>query len=115
MAQVEGAALWGLSMAVREGSEFVNGQPKDTNLNTYWGQQDPAAEIRASLAGQPAYDPTGLYYSSIPGTPKRLAERHAFLEVTSALEIEASRLHHHHSPPPGGGDTHHVPVKMPPG
>jgi isoquinoline 1-oxidoreductase subunit beta len=34
-AQVEGAALWGLSMALFEGSEFVNGQPKDTNLNTY--------------------------------------------------------------------------------
>lgn len=34
-AQVEGAALWGMSMALFEGSEFVNGQPKDTNLNTY--------------------------------------------------------------------------------
>ena len=35
VAQVEGAALWGLSMALHEGSEFVKGQPKDTNLNTY--------------------------------------------------------------------------------
>jgi CO/xanthine dehydrogenase Mo-binding subunit len=34
-AQVEGASLWGLSMALHEGSEFVKGQPKDTNLNTY--------------------------------------------------------------------------------
>ena len=34
-AQVEGAALWGLSMALREGTELVNGQPKDTNLNSY--------------------------------------------------------------------------------
>jgi CO/xanthine dehydrogenase Mo-binding subunit len=34
-AQVEGAALWGLSMALHEGSEFVGGQPKDTNLDTY--------------------------------------------------------------------------------
>lgn len=34
-AQVEGAALWGLSMALYEGTEFVNGQPKDTNLNSY--------------------------------------------------------------------------------
>jgi len=34
-AQVEGASLWGLSMALHEGSEFVNGQPKDTNLDTY--------------------------------------------------------------------------------
>jgi CO/xanthine dehydrogenase Mo-binding subunit len=35
LAQVEGAALWGLSMALYEGSEFVNGQPRDTNLDTY--------------------------------------------------------------------------------
>src|SRR5579862_5020821 len=34
-AQVEGAALWGLSMALYEGSEFVKGQPKNTNLDTY--------------------------------------------------------------------------------
>jgi CO/xanthine dehydrogenase Mo-binding subunit len=34
-AQVEGAALWGLSMALHEGSEFAEGQPKDTNLDTY--------------------------------------------------------------------------------
>lgn len=34
-AQVQGAALWGLSMALHEGSELVKGQPKDTNLDTY--------------------------------------------------------------------------------
>jgi isoquinoline 1-oxidoreductase beta subunit len=34
-AQVEGAALWGLALALYEGTEFVNGQPKDTNLNSY--------------------------------------------------------------------------------
>lgn len=34
-AQVQGAALWGMSMALHEGSEFVNGLPKDTNLDTY--------------------------------------------------------------------------------
>jgi CO/xanthine dehydrogenase Mo-binding subunit len=34
-AQVEGAALWGLSLALHEGTEFVNGQPKDTNLDSY--------------------------------------------------------------------------------
>ncbi len=32
---MEGAASWGLSMALHEGSEFVKGQPKDTNLDTY--------------------------------------------------------------------------------
>ena len=35
LAQVEGSALWGLSMALYEGTEFVNGQVKDTNLDTY--------------------------------------------------------------------------------
>ncbi|MBT2189419.1 xanthine dehydrogenase family protein molybdopterin-binding subunit [Sphingobium nicotianae] len=34
-AQVEGAALWGLSLAIHEGTEFVNGQVRDTNLDTY--------------------------------------------------------------------------------
>jgi len=34
-AQIEGSALWGLSMALHEGTEFVNGQVKDTNLNSY--------------------------------------------------------------------------------
>ena len=34
-AQVEGAALWGLSLALYEGTEFVKGQPKDTNLDSY--------------------------------------------------------------------------------
>ena len=34
-AQVEGAALWGLSTALYEGTEFIRGQPKDTNLDSY--------------------------------------------------------------------------------
>lgn len=34
-AQVESAALWGLTLALYEGTEFVKGEPKDTNLNRY--------------------------------------------------------------------------------
>lgn len=34
-AQTEGAMLWGLSMALHEGTEFVAGEVRDTNLNTY--------------------------------------------------------------------------------
>jgi isoquinoline 1-oxidoreductase subunit beta len=34
-AQAEGAALWGLTSALHEGTEFVKGQPKDTNLDSY--------------------------------------------------------------------------------
>ena len=35
LAQVEGGTLWGLSMTLFEGTEFVKGQVKDTNLDTY--------------------------------------------------------------------------------
>jgi CO/xanthine dehydrogenase Mo-binding subunit len=35
LAQAEGASLWGVSLALHEGSEFVNGQVKDKNLDTY--------------------------------------------------------------------------------
>ena len=35
LAQVEGSVLWGLSMALHEGTEFVKGEVKDTNLDTY--------------------------------------------------------------------------------
>ncbi len=35
LAQVEGSALWGVSLALHEGAEFVNGQVKETNLDTY--------------------------------------------------------------------------------
>ncbi len=35
LAQVEGGALWGASMALHEGTEFANGEVGDTNLDTY--------------------------------------------------------------------------------
>jgi len=35
MAQAEGATLWGLSLALHEGTAIENGQVRDTNLNTY--------------------------------------------------------------------------------
>ncbi len=35
MAQAEGAALWGLSMALHEGTQFEDGQVRDRNLDTY--------------------------------------------------------------------------------
>nr|WP_321983947.1 molybdopterin cofactor-binding domain-containing protein [uncultured Lichenicoccus sp.] len=39
-AQVEGAMLWGLSMALNEGTDFVNGRVRDTNLDTYTPLRD---------------------------------------------------------------------------
>jgi isoquinoline 1-oxidoreductase beta subunit len=35
MAQAEGSALWGLSLALHEGTTFKNGQVADSNLNSY--------------------------------------------------------------------------------
>jgi CO/xanthine dehydrogenase Mo-binding subunit len=35
MAQAEGATLWGLSLALHEGTAFEAGQVKDRNLDTY--------------------------------------------------------------------------------
>ena len=35
MAQAEGATLWGVSMALHEGTEFVGGEVKDKNLDGY--------------------------------------------------------------------------------
>ncbi|MEM8547416.1 MAG: molybdopterin cofactor-binding domain-containing protein, partial [Pseudomonadota bacterium] len=35
MAQAEGATLWGVSIALHEGTEFAAGEVKDTNLDTY--------------------------------------------------------------------------------
>src|SRR5215467_9630138 len=35
LAQVEGSALWGLSLALYEGTEFVNGEVKDRNFDSY--------------------------------------------------------------------------------
>jgi isoquinoline 1-oxidoreductase subunit beta len=65
-AQVEGGALWGLSMALHEGTEIVNGQPKDSNLDTYtplriW--QTPEVEVEFMPSSEV---PVGL---GEPGTP----------------------------------------------
>ena len=35
LAQAEGGALWGLSMALHEGTAFLNGEVRDTNLTSY--------------------------------------------------------------------------------
>jgi isoquinoline 1-oxidoreductase beta subunit len=35
LAQIQGGTLWGLSMALHEGTEFQNGEVRDLNLDTY--------------------------------------------------------------------------------
>jgi isoquinoline 1-oxidoreductase beta subunit len=60
LAQVEGASLWGVSMALHEGTEFINGQVRDTNLNTYTPlrmQDVPEMDIEFIASTEP---PTGL-------------------------------------------------------
>eukprot|EP01037_Dinobryon_pediforme_P015312 gene15312-15456_t len=42
-AQIEGGALWGLSMALYEGTSFIDGRVKDTNLQTYQPLRMPDA------------------------------------------------------------------------
>ena len=60
LAQMEGASLWGVSMALHEGTEFVNGQVRDTNLDTYTPlrmRDVPALDIEFIASSEP---PTGL-------------------------------------------------------
>jgi hypothetical protein len=71
-------------------------QLRDTNLNPYWGPQNPAEEIRTSLAGQPAYNTAGLIYSLGNGTGGKRSK----LDRTTAGEIAggqraAARAAHH--------------------
>ena len=60
LSQMEGAALWGMSLALFEGTEFVNGQVKDTNLDSYTPLRMahvPDVEIEFMLSTEP---PVGL-------------------------------------------------------
>jgi CO/xanthine dehydrogenase Mo-binding subunit len=59
-AQCQGAALWGLSMALYEGTELLNGQYKDTNFDTYTPLrlgQTPEVKIEFIASKMP---PSGL-------------------------------------------------------
>ena len=60
LAQTEGAALWGLSMALFEGTEIVNGTIKDSNLNTYTPVRLPDVPDMDIEFVQNTEKPTGL-------------------------------------------------------
>ena len=60
LAQMEGAALWGLSLALHEGTKFVDGMVEDTNLDTYTPlrmRDTPDVEVEFIDSDQP---PVGL-------------------------------------------------------
>lgn len=90
-AQMEGAALWGLSMALHEGTEFANGQVKATNLGAYTplrmnntppldisfvasseppvGLGEPATTVVGPAIGNAIYNAVGARLRHIPITP----------------------------------------------
>ena len=90
-AQTEGAALWGLSMALYEGTEFVAGEVRDTNLNRYSplrisdvpmldisfvdsievpvGLGEPATTVIAPAIANAIFAATGARVTHIPITP----------------------------------------------
>lgn len=93
-AQTEGAMLWGLSMALYEGTEFVAGEVRDTNLNTYTplrigdvplldisfidsaevpvGLGEPATTVIAPAIANAIFAATGGWVTHLPITPQAL-------------------------------------------
>ncbi|WP_066704753.1 xanthine dehydrogenase family protein molybdopterin-binding subunit [Celeribacter ethanolicus] len=94
LAQTQGAALWGLSMALYEGTEIEAGNVRDTNLDTYTplrmidtpemevefidsaevpvGLGEPATTVVAPAIGNAIYNAVGVRLRSLPMTPEKL-------------------------------------------
>lgn len=91
LAQMEGASLWGLSLALHEGTEFENGNVKATNLGAYTplrlsdvpeldiafvdsteapvGLGEPATTIVGPAIGNAIFNAVGARLRHIPITP----------------------------------------------
>ncbi len=91
LAQTQGAALWGLSMALHEGTQFANGQVRDVNLDSYMrlsisyvpemdiifvesveapvGLGEPAVTVVAPAIANAIYNAVGVRLRHIPITP----------------------------------------------
>jgi CO/xanthine dehydrogenase Mo-binding subunit len=90
-AQMEGASLWGLSMALHEGTVFENGNVRDTNLGAYTplrladvpeldisfvpsaevpvGLGEPATTVVGPALGNAIFNAVGARLRHIPITP----------------------------------------------
>jgi CO/xanthine dehydrogenase Mo-binding subunit len=91
LAQTQGAALWGLSMALHEGTQFENGLVRDVNLDTYMplrisdvpdidisfvdseeapvGLGEPATTVVGPAIGNAIFRAVGVRLRHIPITP----------------------------------------------
>jgi len=95
-AQAEGAMLWGLSMALYEGTDFANGRVRDTNLDSYTplrisdvpdldivfvesmeppvGLGEPPTTVIAPAIGNAVFAATGRRLRHLPIRPSDLLE-----------------------------------------